>query len=432
MNIWRIIWAEIRYRKLNFGLAVVAVAIATGCTVGVIFLLRLHDLSTHRLLEERRAEIERRGELLQDDMRKISKGLGYNILILPAGQNLADVYAEGYAEKTMPENYARRLAEMKSIRTIEHLLPALEQKVEWPEFKRTVIVTGIRGEIPFVGRQAKGPILTPVAEGTMVLGYELHHQLQLKTGDKVTFMGKSYQVAATYPQRGNKDDITLWIPLPDAQQLFKKEGRINAIWALNCNCFSDDMLGEVRGEMAKCLPDTQVIQLADKATARADARKSAFQEATTALEEENRARNTWRHQAETFASILVPIVVIGSGVWIGLLALVNARDRRSEIGILRAIGVKGNTIAAVFLAKAALIGLIGAVAGCVLGVGAAEVYSRFSAQASALPLGQMFSLDLWLLVLAVIVCAPLLCTIAAWLPAQFAAQLDPASVLREE
>jgi putative ABC transport system permease protein len=332
----------------------------------------------------------------------------------------------------MPENYARRLAEMKSIRTIEHLLPALEQKVEWPEFKRTVIVTGIRGEVPFVGRQAKGPILTPVAEGTMVLGYELHHQLQLKTGDKVTFMGKSYQVAATYPQRGNKDDITLWIPLPDAQQLFKKEGRINAIWALNCNCFSDDMLGEVRGEMAKCLPDTQVIQLADKATARADARKSAFQEATTALEEENRARNTWRHQAETFASILVPIVVIGSGVWIGLLALVNARDRRSEIGILRAIGVKGNTIAAVFLAKAALIGLIGAVAGCVLGVGVAEVYSRFSAQASALPLSQMFPVDLWLLVLAVIVCAPLLCTIAAWLPAQFAAQLDPASVLREE
>ena len=231
MSIWRIIWSEICYRRLNFLLAVVAVAIATGCTIGVVLLLRLHGLSTQHLLEARRAETERRGEALQDDMRKISKGLGYNILILPADQNLADVYADGYAEKTMPEDYARRLAEMKTIKTIEHLLPALEQKAVWPEFKRTVIVTGVRGEVPFIGRQAKGPILTPVPEGAMVLGYELHHQLQLKKGDKVTFMGKGYRVAQTYPQRGNKDDITLWIPLKDAQQLLKREGRINAIWA---------------------------------------------------------------------------------------------------------------------------------------------------------------------------------------------------------
>ena len=431
MNIWRIIWAEIRYRRLNFGLAVAAVAIAAGCTVGVVFLLRLHDLSTHRLLEERRAEIEKRGEQLQDDMRVISKGLGYNILILPAGQNLADVYAEGYAQKTMPEDYVRRLSEMKTVKVIEHLLPALEQKVEWPELKRTVIVTGIRGEVPFVGRQAKAPIFTPVPEGSMVLGYELHHQLQLKEGSEVTFMGRRYRVAATYPQRGNKDDITLWIPLKDAQQLLKKEGQINAIWALNCNCFSTDMLGEVRADMAKALPDTQVILLADKAVARAEARKSAFQEAAAALDAEKQTRAAWRRQVEAFGSILVPIVVIGSGVWIALLALGNARDRRSEIGILRAIGVKGKTIAAVFLAKAALIGIIGAVAGCVLGVGAAAIYSRAGGQASALPLGQMFSLEFWLLALAVMVCAPLLCTIAAWLPAQFAAQLDPASVLRK-
>jgi ABC-type lipoprotein release transport system permease subunit len=432
MSIWQVIWQEIRYRKLNFGLAVVAVAIATGCAVGVMLLLRLHDLSTHRLLEERRAEIQQRGELLQDDMRKISKGLGYNLLILPAGQNLADVYAEGYAEKTMPEEYVQRLSEMKSIQSVEHLLPALEQKVEWPELKRTVIVTGIRGEVPFMGRKAKAPILTPVPKGAMVLGFELHRQLQLKKGDEVTFMGRRYRVGETYAQRGNKDDITLWIPLKDAQQLFKKEGRINAIWALNCNCFSNDMMGEVRGDIAQCLPDTQVIELSERLTARAQARRRAYQDATAALEEDQRARAAWRHQIEAFGSILVPIVVIGGAVWIALLALLNARDRRSEIGILRAIGVKARTIAAVFLGKAALIGVIGGVAGCVLGGAAAGIWSRIGGQASALPLKEVFTGTLGLFMLTVIICAPVLCMMATWLPAQFAAQLDPALVLREE
>ena len=432
MNIWRVIWGEIRYRRLNFCLAVAAVAAATGCAVGVLFLLHLHDLATTQLLAERRAEAERRGGLLQDDMRKISKGLGYNILILPADQNLADVYSEGYAEKTMPEDYARRLAEMPTIQSVEHLLPALEQKAVWPEVKRTVIVTGIRGEVPFVGRKAKGPILTPVPPGAMVLGYELHHQLQLKPGAEVTLMGRRYRVAETYPQRGTKDDITLWIPLKDAQQLFKKEGRINAIWALNCNCFSDDMVGEVRDDIAKCLPDTQVILLTDRATARAESRKSANQEATAALEEEAQTAIAWRRQVETFGSILVPIVVVGSGIWIALLAMGNARDRRSEIGILRAIGVKGNTIAAVFLVKAAMIGVVGGIAGCVLGVGAAEVYSLAAAPGSALPLREILSVDFWALLLGAVIAASGLCIIATWLPAQLAAQLDPALVLRKE
>jgi ABC-type lipoprotein release transport system permease subunit len=432
MSIWQVIWREIRYRRLNFGLAVVAVAIATGCTVGVMLLLRLHDLATGRLLEQRRAEVVRRGELLQDDMRKISKGLGYNLLILPAGQNLADVYAEGYAEKTMPEEYVRRLSDTKSIESVEHLLPALEQKAEWPEYKRTVIVTGIRGEVPFVGRKAKAPILTPVPKGAMILGYELHHQLQLKKGDEVAFMGRRYKVAETYSQRGNKDDITLWIPLKDAQELFKKGGRINAIWALNCNCFADDMIGEVRGDVAKCLPDTQVIELSERLTARAQARRRAYQDATAALEEEERARAAWRHQIEAFGSILVPLVVIGGGVWIALLALGNARERRSEIGILRAIGVKGRTIMAVFIGKAALIGFIGGVLGCALGVVAAGMCSGVGGQASALPLKGMLQLDLLVPMVAAIVCAPVLCMMATWLPAQFAAQLDPAVVLREE
>ncbi len=432
MNIWQVISREIRFRKTNFLLAALAVTIASASTVGVVFLVHCHDVSTKRLLDERRADVAREGDLLQDDMRKISKGLGYNILILPADQNLSDVYAEGYAEKTMPEDYVAKLAALKTIQTIEHLLPALERKAVWPETKRTVIVTGIRGEVPFIGRKAKGPILTPVPDGSIVLGFELHQQLQIKKGDRVTFMGKPYRVCETYPQRGSKDDITLWIPLKDAQNLLGKPGEINAIWALNCNCYSHDMLAEVRAEMAAALPDTQVILLADKAVARAQARKRAADSAAAALDEAAQSAAAWRRQAERYGSILVPVVVLGSGVWIGLLALANARERRNEIGIFSAIGVNARTIVAIFLGRAILIGLLGGVLGSALAIAAVNTWLVLYGMGSVVPLTESFSLSSFGLVCLAVLGAAGLCALATWLPAQSAARVDAAVVLRKE
>ena len=70
--------------------------------------------------------------------------------------------------------------------------------------------------------------------------------------------------------------------------------------------------------------------------------------------------------------MLVPVVMVGSGVWIGLLALANVRDRRGEIGILRALGLRSRQILLIFLGKAVAIGLAGAclgyAAGRVIGV----------------------------------------------------------------
>lgn len=337
MNGLHLVMAEIRHRKLNFALSALAVAAAVGAMLGVQFVLAAHGLETRRLLEERRAAIQARGEVLQDDMRKITKGLGFNVLILPADQDLANVYAEGYAEKTMPEDYVERLAAVPSIHTIEHLLPALERKILWTEQKRTVILIGIRGEIPIVGREQKKPILTPVKPGEMIVGFDLHKTLGLTPGSNTVLMGRSFRVTKAYPQRGNKDDITLWISLKEAQDLLDMPGRINAIWALNCNCFTVDRLAEVRAEISQTLPETQVIELAGQATARAEARKRANEDAVGALQAEETARRAWQTQVERLAAILFPVVAVAACLWVGALAWINVRERRSEIAILRAV-----------------------------------------------------------------------------------------------
>ncbi len=80
----------------------------------------------------------------------------------------------------------------------------------------------------------KTALLDPVLPGHVVVGYELHRSLKLAVGDKIQLCKRPLTVSALQPQRGNQDDITLWINLREAQQILGKEDRINAIQALEC------------------------------------------------------------------------------------------------------------------------------------------------------------------------------------------------------
>ena len=434
MNLWQLIIREIAHRKLNFALALLSMVSAVACLVALLTILCGHDVRTGELLAQREQEVKARGQALKDDMRKITKGLGFNILILPEGQNLADVYADQYAAKTMPEEYVTRLAAQKDLVTVNHLLPSLEQKLVWPERKRTIILTGIRGEVPFVHRNPKKPLLDPVGEGEMVLGYELHTQLDLQPGSQVKFMDREFTIAKCYPQRGSSDDITAWMKLATAQELLDKQGRINAIWALECNCASIDRLAEIREDIAGILPETQVIEIASQATARAKARVTAEKEAKQALSDEQDNRSRLRSQIESVAEIMVPLVVLASSVWVGLLTLGNVRDRRSEIGILRAVGLRSSQILSVFLAKAVLAGVSGALLGILLGLAIGVIWYRADPSISG-ETGQVGDLLMpWLLTAfaAILAGTPLVAALASWLPALLAAQQDPAEVLSEE
>ena len=264
--------------------------------------------------------------------------MGFNVLILPKDQNLSDLYADDFASRYMPEEYATRLARSRVV-TINHLLPSLQQKVKWPEYERTVLLMGVRGEVYVQSKQQK-PLLEPVATGTMVLGAELARSLPLKIGDKARLLGREFTVAKVNPERGNKDDITVWINLPEAQALLGKPGLINGILALDCTCDVLNRLGRIRPEIARILPDTQVIEYASQAVTRAEARQRAADEAKASSQREQESRDKLRGEREALAAVLVPVVLVGSGIWIGLLALANVRDRRGEIGLLRALGLR--------------------------------------------------------------------------------------------
>jgi len=429
MTIWRLVFKEILHRKLSFALGLLSVVAAVTCAVGATSLLAAHDARTAALLARKEAELKSQMAELEDDMRKAMLKLGFNLVILPKNQDVGDWYADGFATEYMPEDYVHRLAE-SDIVTIRHLLPSLQQKMTWPEMRRTIILMGVEAEVPKLNKSPRTPLVQPVPRGAMVLGYELSQGLGLEPGQKVRLMGREFTVQRCHAERGTKDDITVWINLREAQEMLDKEGLVNAILALQCICAGPAGLASLRSDVAGVLPDTRVIERGSKILARAEARAKVGEKAKAALERERKARAALRRERERVAAFLAPLVIAACALWVGLLAFGNARARRGEVGILRALGLRGRQIMLLFLSRAFAMGLVGGAVGYAAGLFlGARLEESLEGAAGAVALASLLRPGV---LPAALLGAPLLACLASWIPALLAAQQDPARTLMEQ
>jgi putative ABC transport system permease protein len=415
MNTISLIVRELRYRRMNAGLAILSAAVAVSSLLSTLVLLSAHDMRTTDILELKETALAGRMDALNRGIGKTMLKLGFNLVILPEGQDMGDWYANDYASEYMPESYVTRLAD-SGIVTVRHFLPSLQQKIKWPEKKRTIILVGTRGEVPNLHMNQKKPLVQPVPPGTIVLGYELHNSMSIKVGDIITLMGKTFVVHRCHTERGNKDDITAWISLDEAQVLLEKPDKINAILALQCNC-PDSELHKIRAEVAGILPGTRVIERTSRAVARAESREKVRLEGQASIDNERTTRAELRKERQTLASLLIPVAMLACAVWIGLLTAGNVRERESEIAILRALGVGSAKIFALFLSRAALLGIIGGVIGLLIGQIAARQFNVGLPRTA---------------VVGALAIAPALSILASWLPSLIAARKDPADILRKE
>ena len=123
-------------------------------------------------------------------------------------------------------------------------------------------------------------------------------------------------------------------------------------------------------------------------------------------------------------SFVAVIVAIG----ITSVLVVSVVQKQKEIGILRAIGASRGDILRVFLIQGAVIGVIGAIVGCIVGTGLMALGSRVLRAADGTALFQVqFSSELYASAALVALVFGLL---AATVPARRAASLDPAQAIR--
>lgn len=419
------IFGELMHRKGNFISAVLSIGGAVACLVATLTLLRIDEIQTNRLLAQKQEAVEAAGVQLEDAMRVITKGLGFNVIILPEDQDLNELHLEGSLTKTMPESLVDKLSQ-SDIVTVNHLLPTIVKKLTWPEHDLPVLVYGTRGEVPIMHRDPKKPLLDAVPRDRMIVGFEIGQKLGLKEGDQTQLMGTEFTIIKTHEQRGNLDDSTVWVNLAQAQEMFGMQNLIHAIQALECHC-AGDRITAIRKEIAGILPGTQVIERGPPALARAEARNTAKETAEAALEREKASRAAVRAQRQRMASVVVPVVLIACAMWIAFLAYGNVRERRSEVGVLRAIGYSSGKISGLFLGKFLVVALVGAVmgyvSGWIIGVGLGErqlhvgvLRDQFIPADLAIACGLAFFLS----------------TVGSWIPSMMAVKLDPAEILQRD
>ena len=380
MSVIRLLLREIQHRKVNFISALVAVIAAVTMPVALVTMTNASQRETVRLM----------------------RNLGLNLLIVPEATDMADFWSEDFAEEEMPEEYVHRLANSRLV-TVRHLVARLQRRIKWRD--RTILLTGILPEVPMAHRKLKSPMGLTVPRGTALVGFALVRRIDIKVGDTLNFGDTRLQVTRCLDAKGSKDDIRIYGHLHDVQEILSAPGRINEIEALGCLCDGVRSIARVRSDVASVLPGTQVTEFTSIAVARAETRR----------------------MVEKQAAFVIPIVVLACAVWIGLLALSNVRERRAEIGVLRAMGVGTASIAAAFIGKAILLGLVGAVLGFAIGTSLALHLGPQIFPLTAKKVVAEFGLLGWSLLLA-----PLLCVIASYLPTVMAVTQDPAEVLREE
>jgi len=448
MSIFRLLKAEILHRKLNFLFSLVAVLTAATLFVAGPTILRGYQRDSDQRLTEMQKETdktlgameEKAGQdLVNLDKRtkRIMRDLGFNLRIVHKNTDLTQLFAK-FVSFDMPESYVDKLASSPEITKIVHLVATLKQMVEVDGQSRLLV--GFAPESTQSHIEQKSPMGFQIKPGTVYLGHLAAKKDQglYQVGDKIKILGNEFSVARVLPLDGSENDIAIAMHLKDAQQVLNKPALISEIVALGCKCKTVNRIEEITAQLETVLPDTQVIELRMQAIAREDQRKLVTKYNAQQMEdykstrkkivdEEEAGKATVLNVLEGVTNYVIPLIVLVCVIWIGLLAWSNVRDRRTEIGLLRALGRNTAHIITLFLGKAVLVGVLGGMVGCAVGTWIASQLAQSSLFDGSLGHFQPAPEIL----VATVLGAPLLAAMASYLPTLLAIRQDPAVVLMD-
>jgi len=405
MNLQKIILKELLERKKQFLTSFIAILL------GIIVIVAVKSVSSS----------SEKAVAIQLD------NLGANILVLPQTTNIDNYYAADINAPEMPEDYVDRITN-STIQGVDNMSPKLSARMKIDNY--SLVLTGILpknelaskpiwqtagfsdpglqaacdpNSIMNKSRGYKDPKLQRMAidslgEYDCLAGSDVASKLSLKEGSKIKIKEAEFKVVKVLPQTGTVDDGRIFVHLRTAQKILGKGRVVTAIEIMGCcSAISEGLLGKLRN----ILPDTKITTI------------------NHIVQTQVKTNNTM----EKFSLIFLIIIILVGGISIGNYMWSNVEERKKEIGSLLAIGASPKDIYYIFIGKALILGLIGGIAGYVLGSLAGMILGPQIAGVKVLPIPFLF---IWAIVIAVGISV-----IASYLPARRAAKLDPALILQE-
>lgn len=352
--------------------------------------------------------------------------LGANVLVLPKSVSLENYYSADMHESTLPEEYVMRLT-MSKLQGVDNLSPKLSVPVTLADKKLTL--TGILPKNEFKAKAAwsgAGIFAQPIGCGVVdigtpaaiennadivrtrviddigkreaLIGSDAASSLGLKSGEKLSMLGESFEVTAVLPPTGTVDDSRIFAHLHTVQELTGKGEVVSCIEIVGC---CKEIAGGLVDGVANLLPEAKIVTI----TQMVDTQLSV------------------NRMLEHVSTIFLSIIVFVGGAGIANYMFANVAERKREIGTLMAMGAGSSLILRIFMAKALLLGVVGGLGGFLVGTLLAVTLGPKLAGVPVLP---MPILAAWAAGISISVAL-----LASYFPARRAAALDPVSAFRE-
>jgi lipoprotein-releasing system permease protein len=354
-------------------------------------------------------------------------GLNGHLLVQPLEKPLTDW-----------EELAERISKVPGVRLAAPIVEG-QALASSPFNSSGVLVRGIRvadlNKLPSIANNIRQGTLEGFDAGQgLAIGRRLSDQLSVRAGDNITLVAprgavtpmgttpriKTYKVAAVFEiGMSEYDSAIVFMPMPEAQLYFNRAGDVTAIEVYTNN---PDRIDNFR---------RLVTDAANRPIFMIDWRQ---RNATffNALQVE---RNVM------FLILTLIILVAALNIVSGLIMLV--KDKGGDIATLRTMGATQGSVMRIFLITGASIGVVGTIAGFILGLVVCLNVESIRQFLSWMTRTELFSPELYFLsrlpaimdageTTAVVVMALMLSLLATLYPSWRAARLDPVEALRYE
>jgi ABC-type lipoprotein release transport system permease subunit len=345
----------------------------------------------------------------QKEIGRSARDIGSNVVILPAEVDPFAYHNDGgYSDVTMSAAVVDQLIEYRA--SLNHLIPMLERQAGCSNGDRSVEarIVGIAASVPMPGRP-KSPMQKSIPDGTIQLGSRLAEKLGVQRDEPsvIKIGNQDFEVSRVNRANGTWQDAAAFLDLQAAQSLFGLPERISRIEAIECT--SEQC--EATGLKSEVVLANELARITDQVTLLRRERMADARSSIRAISDDNFGL------LQNVLWALLAMCLVG-------LSGSNAFQRKSEIGVLQALGYGQARVMAMFIMRAVWLTIIGAAVGILGGA----FLARTQGCSLFIQTGAKISID-WSAAIMIGLIALLIAALASSLPAMLAATKSPSDLI---